>query len=71
VRTEENVQKTFERFTQHLADNRLDPAKTQLAWGAHLTVDTANEKFVDNSRADALLTRDYRAPYVVPPAGKV
>jgi hypothetical protein len=26
---------------------------------------------VGNEKADAMLTREYRAPYVVPPAGKV
>ena len=36
-----------------------------------MAVDAANEKFVDNSTADALLTRDYRAPFVVPAAGQV
>ena len=30
-----------------------------------------NEKFASNSTADAMLTRDYRAPFVVPPAGQV
>jgi hypothetical protein len=66
----EHLLDTYERFTQHLSDNKLD-LTTPLIYGAKLTVDTANEKFVDNSAADALLTRDYRAPFVVPPAGQV
>jgi hypothetical protein len=67
----ENLLGTYERFTQHLADNKLDPATTKLALGAKLAIDTANEKFVDNSAADAMLTRDYRAPFVVPAADKI
>ena len=34
--------------------------------GRELTFDGATEKFVNNSEADALLTREYRKPYVVP-----
>ena len=60
-----------QRFTEHLTDNKLDLATTKLASGPTLAIDTANETFVDNSAADALLTREYRAPFVVPPAGQV
>jgi len=67
----EHLLETYERFSQHLSDNKLDLQTTKLAYGVKLTVDVANEKFVDNSAADALLTRDYRAPFVVPPAGQV
>jgi hypothetical protein len=69
--TPEHLAESYERFTQHLTDNKLDLSKTKLSWGAKLTVDPANEKFADNADADKLLTRDYRAPFVVPPAGKV
>ncbi|HEX3727065.1 MAG TPA: gfo/Idh/MocA family oxidoreductase, partial [Pirellulales bacterium] len=67
----EHLQATYERFTQHLTDNNLDLKTTKLDFGANLDVDPVNEKFVDNSAADALLTRDYRAPFVVPAAGQV
>ena len=42
-------------------DNKLDLATTKLSYGPTLPIDTANETFVDNSAADALLTREYRA----------
>jgi hypothetical protein len=71
LKTPENVEETFQRFTQHLDDNKLDPEKTMLSFGPNLALDVANEKFVGNSQADAMLTRDYRAPFVVPPAGQV
>jgi predicted dehydrogenase len=71
LQTVEKVQDSFDRFSQHLADNQLDLEKTKIAWGANLAVDPPNEKFIGNSQADAMLTRDYRAPFIVPPAGKV
>ncbi len=67
----EHLVETYDRFTQHLSDNKLDLNTTKLPYGAKLAIDNANEKFIDNSAADALLTRDYRAPFVVPPAGQV
>ena len=67
----EHLVETYERFTQHLTDNNLDAKTTPLALGMNLAVDAVNEKFVDNSAADTMLTREYRAPFVVPPAGQV
>jgi predicted dehydrogenase len=67
----EHLVETYERFTEHLNDNKLDPATTKVGFGEKLSVDTANEKFTDNGNADAMLTRDYRAPFVVPAAGQV
>jgi hypothetical protein len=34
--------------------------------GPRLEFDPKAEKFIGNERANALLTRPYRAPYVVP-----
>jgi predicted dehydrogenase len=34
--------------------------------GRELTIDGNKEKFVNDSEADAMLTRDYRKPYIVP-----
>jgi hypothetical protein len=34
--------------------------------GPLLKIDVENEVFIGNSEANALTTRDYRAPYVVP-----
>jgi predicted dehydrogenase len=67
----EHLQDTYARFTEHLSDNKLDLATTKLSFGPTLKVDVDTESFVDNSAADAMLTRDYRAPFVVPPAGQV
>lgn len=61
---------TCDRFLSHLADNKLEPS-TQISFGPNLAFNPDSETFVNNSQADAMLTRDYRAPYVVPAAGKV
>ncbi|HWA97839.1 MAG TPA: Gfo/Idh/MocA family oxidoreductase [Pirellulales bacterium] len=61
---------TFSRFAQHLKDNDVSES-TQLRFGQALTLDPQKEVFVGNSQADAMLTRDYRAPFVVPKAGQV
>ncbi len=54
------------RMLQHLAANKVDLTKSQLIYGEPLTVDRKAERFVGNAKADAMLTRNYRAGYVVP-----
>ena len=57
---------SFERMKEHLAKNGVDIAKDHLTLGEFLTMDPKTEKFIGNSAADKLLTREYRKPYVVP-----
>jgi predicted dehydrogenase len=66
LKVSDNVQDTFERTRTHLVDNEVDIAATKLTLGTWLTLDPANERFRDNDKANAMLTRNYRAPYVVP-----
>jgi len=54
-----------------IADNlkgalNVDLAAAKWQMGPKLAFDPASEKFLDNAQADALLTRPYRPPYVVP-----
>jgi hypothetical protein len=56
----------FEAFCEHLVRNGIDPEKTQATLGPWLAMDPTAERFVDAPAADALLTRDYRKPFVVP-----
>ena len=58
---------TFDRFQQHLLDNKVDPATTQIMLGPKLTL-AGTEEFIGERAAEAnkLLTREYRAPYIVP-----
>ena len=50
----------------HLKQTGVDITKEQLVLGPKLTLDPARETFVDNPQADALLSREYRKPFVVP-----
>jgi predicted dehydrogenase len=57
---------SFDRLAAHLDANGVDITKDQLAIGEFLKFDPKTEKFIGNAEADKLLTREYRAPFVVP-----
>jgi hypothetical protein len=57
---------SFERLATHLAANNVDITNDQLTFGEYLKFDPVAEKFIDNKDADKLLTREYRAPFIVP-----
>ena len=57
---------SFERLATHLAANNVDIKVDQLALGEFLKMNPKTEKFIGNAEADKMLTRNYRAPYVVP-----
>jgi predicted dehydrogenase len=57
---------TFERMCAHLKGEGVDLDKAQLQVGRTLSVDTKAETIVGDSKASAMLTREYRKPYVVP-----
>ena len=57
---------TFERTQTHLAANGVDLKNTRMQLGAALKVDPKRERFVKNTAADALLGREYRAPFTLP-----
>ena len=57
---------SFDRLAAHLAANEVDISMEKLALGEFLKMDPQTEKFHGNAAADKLLTREYRAPYVVP-----
>jgi hypothetical protein len=56
------------RMIEHLRVNHIDLAKTPLTLGAPLAFDPAAERFTGESAgaANALLTGEYRTPFVVP-----
>lgn len=62
---------TFERFSSHLAANKVDLDKDKIHFGPRLVVDGKKENFPGNEQANKMLTREYRAPYIVPAAGEV
>jgi hypothetical protein len=71
INAHEDVQDTLERTKHYLAEAGVDLDKTQLTLGQHLRVDGDKESVLDNSAANALLTREYRAPFVVPKASEI
>ncbi|MDB6165823.1 MAG: iolG 2 [Lacunisphaera sp.] len=58
----------FGRFSEHLAANGVDLARTPAILGAPLEFDAATESYTGDHAAAANrhLTREYRKPYVVP-----
>jgi predicted dehydrogenase len=62
---------TWERFRAHLKDRDVDLDKTKVWCGVPLKIDPENEVIPGNERAQAMLTREYRAPFIVPAAGQV
>ena len=62
----ENVLETLDRTLQHLRDNNVDLEKTPLTLGSFLEIDGDKEAFSNQTKANELLTREYRKPFVVP-----
>jgi predicted dehydrogenase len=63
---------TLERTLAHLKDNNVEiNGHARLRLGQRLEMDTKAETFMANADANAMLTREYRAPFVVPSADKV
>ncbi len=54
------------RMEEHLKENKVPLDKTKYHLGPKLAFDPKSETFVNNKQADALLTRHYREPFVVP-----
>lgn len=54
------------RMLEHLAANQVDLGLTPPLLGHPLEVDPVAQRCIGNDAANALLTREYRAPYVVP-----
>jgi hypothetical protein len=66
IKGDKGASETFERMAEHLAANDVDLEKTKATLGVPLMMDPRVEKFIGNTAADALLTREYRKPFVVP-----
>ena len=66
IKADRGATETFDRMAAHLEANAVDITKDKLALGVVLKMDPKTEKFRGNGKANALLTRNYRKPYVVP-----
>jgi predicted dehydrogenase len=63
----EHVHDSWSTIKEYLPNTLgLEMAKTSYTMGKVLQFDPASEKFVGSDEANKLLTRDYRAPFVVP-----
>src|SRR5262245_34944352 len=66
LKLSDDVLETVDRTVTHLGDNNVDLKQTKLTLGPLLRLDGDREAFVKNPKADVLLTREYRKPFVVP-----
>ncbi|GHT17496.1 NADH-dependent dehydrogenase [Planctomycetales bacterium] len=66
VKSLDDTNATVDRTVEHLKANGVNLSKTPLSLGPSLEFDPKAVKFVNNADADALMTREYREPYVVP-----
>jgi hypothetical protein len=71
LKVHDDVLETFHRTCKHLAENNVDMEKSKLTLGPTLRLGSDKEKFLDNPVADALLTREYRKPFVLPMENEV
>ena len=68
---QEDVQETLDRTRHYLVEAGVDLEKTPMRLGRHLRLDGDRENFIDDPAADALLKREYRAPFIVPEESEV
>jgi len=66
IKSHKGLEESFDRMADHLGKNGVDITKEQVTLGVPLKMDGKAEKFLGNDKANALLTRNYRAPYIVP-----
>ncbi len=71
LQVHEDVKETLDRTRHYLVEAGVDLEKTPMRLGRHLRLDGDREKFIEDPAADALLKREYRAPFVVPEEGAV
>ncbi|HID77891.1 MAG TPA: Gfo/Idh/MocA family oxidoreductase [Planctomycetaceae bacterium] len=71
LKTNEKPLETLDRVVSHLKQNGVDLEKTPMSFGPQLAVDPQKETITSPPDAVPLCTRDYRKPFVVPPAGQV
>jgi predicted dehydrogenase len=66
VKNNQAVAEALGRMEEHLAASKVDLKKTPATLGVLLKMNPKKERFIGNDAANAMLTRDYRAPFIVP-----
>ena len=62
IKGDRDAQPAFERMAEHLAANNVDLFRTPATLGMLLKMNPANSKFLENKKANHLLTRPPREP---------
>jgi hypothetical protein len=66
LKSQDNNVATLERIVEKTEKYGVDLNRTPFSIGPLLQFDPQSETFVDHDAANAMLTREYRAPFVVP-----
>jgi predicted dehydrogenase len=66
LKVHENMEETLGRTLDHLQENSVKLEQTPLTMGPHLALHAERESFANHPQAEALLSREYRQPFVVP-----
>ena len=66
IKVQDDVLETFERTRRYLTEVGVNIESSNLTLGKHLRIDGEKEQFLGDIEANALLTRNYRSPFVVP-----
>ena len=66
IKNDKDAAEAYSRMQEHLGRNGIDLKKAEIVLGPVLTMDPKTERFKGNSEANKMLTRKYRAPYVIP-----
>ena len=66
IKSLDNNDETVDRTVEHLKASKVDLDQTPMSVGPLLKFDPETKRFIGNDTANAMLTREYRAPYIVP-----
>jgi len=66
VKDNKDLSEAFGRMQEHLSANNVELRQTPATLGIALKMDPKTERFIGNHRANQMLTREYRAPFIVP-----
>jgi hypothetical protein len=66
IKGDKLASESFDRMAQHLELNEVNIERHLVTFGESLEMDGKKETFNGNSKANEMLTRDYRKPFVVP-----
>ena len=66
IKSLDNNDETVDRTVEHLKASKVDLDQTPMSVGPLLKFDPETKRFIGNDTANTMLTREYRAPYIVP-----